>query len=70
MIQSKAMLLKPDRTGRSDRSGREPVLGTVRLGAENGQKQNREKTGRTGPEPGKTGEPAGLAGSAVWQFFS
>ncbi|PNX68068.1 hypothetical protein L195_g055968, partial [Trifolium pratense] len=57
-------LSKPNRTGRSDQSDREPDMKTVRFGSKKGQQADRKKTIQTGYEPVQTGEPAGRFGDS------
>jgi hypothetical protein len=59
MLVCKVVKTKPDRTGWSDR---EPVMYPVRLGLKTGRR-------RTGPEPEKTGEPAGPNDSMVPFYY-
>jgi hypothetical protein len=49
-------LSEPDRTGRSDRSNREPDLHPVRVSRKTGLRMNRSLNRKTGRKPGKTGK--------------
>jgi hypothetical protein len=54
-----------NRTGRSDRSNREPDLHPVRLVRKTVLRGNRDQTGKTEIKPEKIGDPAGPTGLEV-----